>query len=120
MNCMKSKFRQLIPGNPGTSFVVALLYTIEKKYNQYCSNEDQLFLFTKGIVNSRKVFFSGTINEIALYFKKNVIFFSNSKFILNLAKSEINSKIVSIAFSKLDKEALEQLLKAYKFVVFFS
>ena len=65
-------FKQLIPGNPGTSFVVALMYGLNKKYDIKLSNDDQLKLFTDGIVSSRKVFFSGVLEEIANNKKKKI------------------------------------------------
>lgn len=113
-----NKLKQLIPGNPGTSFVVALLYAIQHKYNENVQNEDQLSLFAKGIVNSRNVFFSGIINEISLHFNKEIIFLSNSSFILKLAKPELNTSLTKTKFSKLDKSTIDNLIEDYGYIVF--
>jgi len=115
---MSNQLTQLIPGNPGTSFVVALLYVMRQKYGENVSNDDQFTLFTRGIITSRKVFFSGVINEIATHFNKQIIFLSNSAFILKLAKSEINKKFISTAPSKLNKAEFDRLLSAYGYLVF--
>jgi hypothetical protein len=115
---MDNKLTQLIPGNPGTSFVVALLYAIQQKYGENVLNDDQLILFTRGIIKSRNVFFSGVINEIALRFNKQIVFLTNSVFVLKLAKPEINKKVVDVVFSKLDKKAFDKLLNIYGYVVF--
>lgn len=115
---MSSKLTQLIPGNPGTSFVVSLLYVLQQKYGANISNDDQLNFFARGITKSRKVFFSGTINEIASYFNKKITFLTNSAFVLNLARPEINKEDVDAVFSKLDKDALDNLLSIYEYIVF--
>jgi len=56
---------QLIPVNPGTGFVVCLFCALNHKYGLKIPNKDQLSIFTKGIVNSRQIFYSGILNLIA-------------------------------------------------------
>lgn len=114
---MSNKLKQLIPGNPGTSFVVALLYLVRQKYHIRIENEDQLLIFVRGIVKSRKVFFSGVINEIAHKYKLKSDIFSNSQFIIKQAQDEIDDKYVSLSVNKLDVTSVKELLSKYEYVV---
>jgi hypothetical protein len=114
---MTQELTQLIPGNPGTSFVTCLLFVLQQKYGEKIKNEDQLSLFANGIVYSRKVFFSGIINHLSLQFKRNITFLSNSMYILRLAKSETN-KNNQLLFNTLDKKSIETLLNRYTYIVF--
>ena len=115
---VNTQLKQLIPGNPGTSFVVALLYALKQKYKVEIKNNDQLTLFSKGIVNSRNVFFSGVINEIAAHFNKKITFLSNSAFILKLARPELNKVEIKAEQSILDKAVLDKLIETNGYVVF--
>lgn len=107
--------KQLIPGNPGTSFVVSLMYALKEKYNIEITNDDQLPLFTKGIVSSRNVFFSGVLNVIAEKYGHKISAFSNSQFIINLAKPELDG--VTMALNDLKLADVDELLKTHKYVV---
>jgi hypothetical protein len=113
---MTAQLQQLIPGNPGTSFVTCLLFVLRQKYNKKVNNQDQLSLFTEGIVHSRKVFFSGVITQISILFKKKITFFSNSTYILRLAKSEINNSN-PVLFNSLDNIRIAELLDTYTYIV---
>lgn len=111
-----SNFKQLIPGNPGTSFVVALLYIINNKYKTEIYNKDQLSIFTKGIVKSKKVFWSGILNTIASNFNLNISVYSNSNDIIESAKSEINKKCVSLELNPLDPSSIDELLSKFDYL----
>lgn len=115
---MTTSFKQLIPGNPGTSFVVALLYALKKKYQLDIENEEQLSLFTSGIVHSRKVFFSGVISEIANRYGKEITFLSNSDFILRLARPEVDKKMIRMEKNILTSQDIDALIIKYEYIVF--
>lgn len=113
---MSSKLKQLIPGNPGTSFVVALLYTLNKKFSIPINNNDQLPIFTEGITKSRKVFFSGILNQIASKYQYKISFITNSKSLQKLAKEEIDKKLVKTVYNPLSENEIKKLIKKYEFV----
>lgn len=108
---------QLIPGNPGTSFVVALLYAAHQKYGHQSNNEDQLTLFAQGIIASRNVFFSGICNEIAQATNKKLTILSNSKRLLHLASPEVDPTHITLKHNALDITSVERLLDTYRYVV---
>ena len=112
----KNDLIQLIPGNPGTSFVVCLLYALNHKYDLRIPNKDQLSIFTKGIVNSRQVFHSGILNLIAQKYKHNISAFTNNQIIKKLAEEEINKKRVSFSLMKLNFENIKKLLDRFEYV----
>lgn len=109
----KSIFKQLIPGNPGTSFVVALMYVLDKRYGVKLSNEGQLKLFTDGIVNSRKVFFSGVLEEIAKRFNKSIEATIGDQFVYQWAKEEITSGLIAVKHDYLNAVKVGMLLEKY-------
>ncbi|RJQ24428.1 hypothetical protein C4577_08010 [Candidatus Parcubacteria bacterium] len=115
---MEINFKQLIPGNPGTSFIVALLYALQQKYKEKITNEDQLSIFSEGIVKSRNVFFSGIINEIAKNYNHKITILSNNTYLLNLADEEINKNQVDIKFSRLQWDESIKLIREYKYLIF--
>ena len=115
---MTIKLKQLVPGNPGTSFVVCMLYAISKKYGIKVSNEDQLSIFVDGIVNSRKVFFSGILNTIASKFNLKVHAFINNTFLIRLAKGEVDKKIVKLELNQLDMNEIKRLLDEFEYITF--
>lgn len=113
-----NNFKQLIPGNPGTSFVVCLLYVLHKKYGHIIKKEDQLSLFTTGITKSEQTFFSGVINEIAHYFSCNIVILSDTKHILNLARTEIDSRCIRLEHNALNEKSFDKYLEKYSYIVF--
>ncbi len=112
----KNDLIQLIPGNPGTSFVVCLLYALNHKYSLKIPNKDQLSIFTKGIVNSRQVFHSGVLSLIAQKYKHNISAFTNNQIVKKLAEEEINKKRVSFFLMKLNFENIKRLLNKFQYV----
>jgi hypothetical protein len=115
---MGVNLKQLIPGNPGTSFVVSLMYAARCKYGIKTNNKDQLSLFTKGIVNSRNVFFSGVLNRIASGFDHKIFAFTNRKLLINLARNELNKELVEIKLNRLGKDEVKKLISKYFLIVF--
>src|SRR5262245_54823716 len=61
----RTHFRQLIVGNPGTSYITCLLFALHHKYSVPIKNSDQSTLFCNGMTRGRKTFFSGVLEEIA-------------------------------------------------------
>lgn len=114
---MVFKLKQLVSGNPGTSFVVALLYVLNKKFHVVVKNDDQLLIFKEGMVKSRKVFFSGVLKEIGLKYKRRVSFLTNSKFLLRLAEGEVDKKLVRMEYNQLSLDKVRELVEKYEFVV---
>ncbi len=108
---------QLIPGNPGTSFVVALLFAAQQKYGRPTSNQEQLQLFTQGILASRAVFFSGVCGAIARVTGKTVTVTSNNKSLLRLAATEIDPACVTLKHSVLNMITIRQLLRTQRYLV---
>jgi len=113
---MTTRLRQLIPGNPGTSFVVALLYILQQKYSVLIKNADQVSIYAEGISKSRKVFFSGVLNKIAAKYDKQLVFLTNSESLLKSARSELVSNHVITEYSTLDYSAIRKLLTTHGFV----
>jgi len=112
----KNDLVQLIPGNPGTSFVVCLLYALNHKYDLKIPNKDQLSIFTKGIVNSRQVFHSGILNLIAQKYNHRISAFTNNQIVKKLAEEEIIKKWVSFSLMKLNFENIKKLLDKFQYV----
>ena len=109
-------YKQLIPGNPGTSFVVALMYVLSKKYDIKLSNEDQLKLFTDGIVNSRKNFFGGILVVIAEQFKKEIEIIIGDKFVYQRSIEETANNLITIQNDFIDVDKTERLLEKHKLI----
>jgi len=112
----KNDLIQLIPGNPGTSFVICLLYALNHKYGLKIPNKDQLPIFTRGIVNSHQVFHSGILNLVAQKYKHNISAFTNNQMAKKLAEGEINKKRVSFSLMKLNSENIKKLLDKFQYV----
>lgn len=110
--------KQTIPGNPGSCFVVCLLYVLNKKYGHEIKKEHQSDFFVKGIVKSEKTFFSGILNEIAHHFDCKIVIFSNATNILNGAREEIDEKRIKLKHSLLNETIFDRYLERYSYIVF--
>lgn len=112
----KTSFSQLIPGNPGTSFVVCLLYTLQGKYGLETSNEDQLKLFMDGIAVSPVIFHCGILSTIATRYNKSIYAYTNNEEVLSLSLREVDSKRVTYEQKNLGFNDIKRLLNEFTFV----
>jgi hypothetical protein len=106
---MSTAFKQLIIGNPGTSYVVALLALLHQKYGYDIQNQAQMEIFTAGVVNSRQVFFSGVLNALAAKYQIRVQVLTDSEVLLVRAVGELSSQI-KIALNPLGLSEILSLL----------
>lgn len=111
------EFRQLISGNPGTSFIVCLLYILKKKHQAKVANKEQLSVFVNGIVHCRRVFFSGILNTFAKKYKRKITAYTNEPLVIALADSELDKKNVDFRFNKLNLKNILKLLTKFEYIV---
>jgi len=90
---MSPAFKQLIIGNPGTSYVVGLLALLHEKYGYPIENQDQLEIFTTGVVHSHQVFFSGVLNTLAKKYQLRLQVLTDSEIIIDRARGELSSRV---------------------------
>ncbi len=114
---MRSELQQTIPGNPGSSFIVALMFIIRNRFNLPVPNALQDEIFTKGIVRSPAVFFTGALHEFSRIFKVSLHVISDNKVLLQRGIASCTSNQISFAYSRLDERKIETLLDQYGFIV---
>ncbi len=114
---LMEKLTQLIPGNPGTSYVTCLMFALSKKYNIEIANDKQIEIFCNGISVSRKTFFAKTIDLISNEYDKHIYGFTDNMYLLNLAKDESDNLLVSYRTFSLNEVTLNELIERYGYVI---
>jgi hypothetical protein len=116
MKKSESPISQLIPGNPGTSYIACLIFTLNTKYAANISNDEQLKIFCDGMNQSRKTFFAKTLNIISKEFKHDIKAYVSNNVLLRLAKEEAEDNTTTYEPLLISRENILKLIAQYQYI----
>lgn len=111
------ELRQLVLGNPGTSYIVCLLHILEEQFGLKTNNDEQYEIFSAGLRSSRRTFFSGAASVIAKRYRRRIIIYTNSSAIVARAKKEVTNRWIQVAWQQLAPAGLLRLLEKHRALV---
>lgn len=86
--------RQLVSGNPGTSYIACLLFAIEKAHSITIAENDQLDIFCKSVQTNNSIFFTSALSLIANVYNTSIsVYCSSLQFAKRAAKESLSTRV---------------------------